>query len=76
MEEYVDEAEKVSYERGFGESYDKLYALEEQAKRDGYEEGEKESISKIALSMIKDKVDVDMVSKYTGLSKEEIMSLK
>ncbi len=84
MEEYVDEAEKVSYERGFGESYDKLYALEEQAKRDGYEEGkekgykegEKKSISKIALSMMKKNIDIDTINECTGLSKEEIMSLK
>ena len=88
MEEYVKEAREVSGSRSFGESYDKEIANQRQARMDGYEEGiidgekkgKQEGISiekkNIALSMIKDKVDVDMVAKYTGLSKEEIINLK
>ena len=35
MEEYVKEAEEVSFEGGVGESYDKEWALKDQAYRDG-----------------------------------------
>ena len=41
MEEYVKEAEEVSFEGGVGESYDKEWALKDQAYRDGEEGQEK-----------------------------------
>ena len=91
MEEYVKEAEEVSFEGGVGESYDKEWALKDQAYRDGEEAGEKKgreegrkegleegSTTKaieIAKSMLKENIDINIISKCTGLAISEINSL-
>ena len=80
MEEYVKEAEEVSFEGGVGESYDKEWALKDQAYRDGKDEGKKEGIltekQTIAKSMLEKNVDVELISELTKLSKEEIEKLQ
>ena len=76
MEDYVKEAVKVCSEESFGESYDKEVALQEQARNDGYEEGEINRSREIALSMLKEKLDVNLISKCTNLTVEEIQSLR
>ena len=92
MEEYVKEAEEVSFEGGVGESYDKEWALKDQAYRDGEEAGEKKGreegrkegleegilIEKqtIAKSMVEKNMDISLISELTKLSKEEIDRLK
>ena len=83
MEEYVKEAEEVSFEGGVGESYDKEWALKDQAYRDGKdegrEEGRKEGIltekQTIAKSMLAENIDINIISKCTGLAISEINSL-
>ena len=80
MEEYVKEAEKVSFEGGVGESYDKEWALKDQAYRDGKDEGREEGSTtkaiEIAKSMLEDNISVEQISKYTNLSIDEVNSLK
>ena len=92
MDEYVKEAEEVSFEGGVGEAYDKEWALRDQGYRDGLsqgkaegrEEGKAEGISEgkndrnieIARDMLKDNISVESISKYTDLSINEINSLK
>ena len=79
MEEYVKEAEKVSFEGGVGESYDKEWALKDQAYRDGKDEGREEGIltekKAIARSMLKENININIISKCTGLAISEINSL-
>ena len=95
MDEYVKEAEEVSFEGGVGEAYDKEWALRDQGYRDGLSQGKIEGraqglsqglsqgisqgINKrnieIARNMLKDNLAIDVISKYTGLSIEEIKSL-
>ena len=87
MEEYVKEAEEVSFEGGVGESYDKEWALKDQAYRDGEEAGEKKgrkegleegSTTKaieIAKSMLAENININIISKCTGLAISEINSL-
>ena len=87
MEEYVKEAEEVSFEGGVGESYDKEWALKDQAYRDGKdegrEEGRKEGLEEgsttkameIAKSMLAENIDINIISKCTGLAISEINSL-
>ena len=41
MNEYLKEAEEVSFEGDFGEAYDKEWALKDEGKREGIELGEK-----------------------------------
>ena len=80
MEEYVKEAEKVSFEGGVGESYDKEWALKDQAYRDGKDEGREEGSTtktiEIAKSMLTENIDINIISKCTGLSIDEVNSLK
>ena len=84
MDEYVKEAEEVSFEGGVGEAYDKEWALRDQGYRDGISQGKAEGISEgknernieIARNMLKDNISVESISKYTDLSINEINSLK
>ena len=92
MDEYVKEAEEVSFEGGVGEAYDKEWALRDQGYRDGLsqgkaegrEEGKAEGISEgknernteIARNMLSKAMEVELISEITGLSIEEINSLK
>ena len=40
------------------------------------EKGKKESILETARNMLKDNLDIEMICKYTGLTREEINNLK
>ena len=84
MDEYVKEAEKVSFEGGVGEAYDKEWALRDQGYRDGLSQGKAEGKIEgfsqgkveIAKNMLKDNIPVESISKYTSLSIDEIKNLK
>ena len=108
MDEYVKEAEEVSFEGGVGEAYDKEWALRDQGYRDGLSQGKVEGFSQgkaegfsqgkvegreegraegkteginernleIAKNMLKDNIPIESISKYTGLSIDEIKNLK
>ena len=54
--------------------YDKQITLKEE-RQEGIKEGRKENSYSIARSMKKDGVDVDLISKYTRLSVEELEKL-
>ncbi len=64
MEEYIKEAEEVVEDEFFGESYDKEWAWKDLGKQEGSKE--------IAKAMLKDDIDIEFISKYTHLTKEQI----
>lgn len=72
MNEYLKEAEEVSFEDWFGEAYDKEWALKDEGKT----EGKREEKIKIAKNMLNDNVDINLIKKYTNLTEEEITALK
>ena len=91
MEEYVKDAKRASMEDDIVGLYDKELHEEklritelEEAREKGIEtgiaagiaQGKKESILETAKNMLKDNLDIEMISKYTGLSEEEINNLK
>ena len=84
MDEYVKEAEEVSFEGGVGEAYDKEWALRDQGYRDGLSQGKAEGRTEgksernieIAKNLLKNKVDISIIASSTGLTEEEINSLK
>ena len=80
MDEYVKEAEEVSFEGGVGEAYDKEWALRDQGYRDGLLQGKtvgkSERNIEIAKKLLKNKVDISIIIDSTGLTKEEILSLQ
>jgi predicted transposase/invertase (TIGR01784 family) len=76
MDEYIDEAVEVSYESGFGEAYDKEEAIYDDGIKKGMEQGMKNEKIEIARKMLNEKMDISMISKITGLTKEEIDKIK
>ena len=68
MNEYLKEAEEVSFEDGFGEAYDKEWALKD--------EGKTEEKIEIAKNMLKENFEISMISKITNLTEEEITALE
>ena len=48
----------------------------EEMKEEGREEGREEERRKLALSMLKDGFNAEVVRKHTGLSQEKIEALK
>ena len=76
MDEYVKEAEEVSFEGGVGEAYDKEWALRDQGYRDGISQGESKEKIEIAKNLLKNKVDISIIASSTGLTEKEINSLK
>ena len=88
MDEYVKEAEEVSFEGGVGEAYDKEWALRDQGYRDGlsqgkaegkaegFSQGKIENKKEIAKNMLSKAMEVELISEITGLSIEEIKNLK
>ena len=84
MDEYVKEAEEVSFEGGVGEAYDKEWALRDQGYRDGLLQGKAEGISEgknernieIAKNMLNEGIDINIIIKCTGLTNEDINALK
>ena len=68
MDEYVKEAEEVSFEGGVGEAYDKEWALRD--------EGKRESKKEIAKNMLNEGIDINIITKCTGLTNEDINALR
>lgn len=68
MNEYINEAEKVSFEENIGESYDLEWALKD--------EGKNERNIEIARNMFNLNIDIELISKSIGLSIEELQKLR
>mgnify|MGYP004595474109 FL=1 len=84
MDEYVKEAEEVSFEGGVGEAYDKEWALRDQGYRDGLSQGKAEGKAEgfsqgkveIAKNMLAKNMEIELISEITSLTEDEINSLK
>ena len=81
--EIWDELEKLRYNDEFIAVYDAEIVqkkLENSARKEGESVGKKAGIKQekqsIASSMLKDNVPYSTISKYTGLSQQEILSLQ
>ena len=76
MKDYIDDAKVTSRDEDLLESYDKEWALKDQALRDGFAEGVEQGIKQnqkeIVINMYNDKVDIKTISKYTKLSINKI----
>ena len=79
MEEYVKEAKRAStndeivglYDKELHEEKLRITELEE-----ARDEGEKKGIIETAKKFLKEKVDIDIICKCTGLTRAEINNLK
>ena len=68
MEDYIKEAVIASNDEILLEAYDKEWALRDEGLRDGIEQNKIE----IVCNMLKENMDINLISKITGLSLEEI----
>ena len=79
MEEYLNESEKVITDVNFGESYDKELALKDLGRQEGEEigilRGKEEKQLEIAKNMLKENIDISVISRVTGLDIETIQKL-
>ena len=87
MEEYVKEAKRAStndeivglYDKELHEEKLRITELEEardEGEKKGITIGKKKGIIETAKKFLKEKVDIDIITKCTGLTKEEIEKLK
>ena len=76
MEEYVNEAEKVSLNEDLKEAYNAEKEYTALGHNIGLEEGQLLKQQEIARNMINDKIDDETISKYTNLTLDEINLLK
>lgn len=75
MEEYVKEAKAVSNDKELIRRYNKELEndeLREMAVYNAEQRTIKDTKLKIAKNMLRDNLSINMISKHTGLSKEEI----
>lgn len=75
----MNESEKVITDINFGESYDKELALKELGRQEGEEigilRGKEEKQLEIAKNMLKENIDISVISRVTGLDIETIQKL-
>ena len=76
MNEYLKEAEEVSFEDWFGEAYDKEWVLKDEDKTEGRIEGKRDRTIEIVKNMLKENFEISMISKITNLTEEEITALE
>ena len=69
VETAVEAAVKTATEKALSEG-------EAKGKAEGLSEGEAKKSLEIAKSMLEDNAPVELICKYTGLSKEEVIKLK
>ena len=76
-DEYVELYTKLSIKEMEQNTY--IYEAKEQGYKSGYELGHKSGVEsekiKIAKSMLKDNVNIEVISKYIGLSSKEISNI-
>ena len=83
MEKYLKESEDVLIDTGFGESYDREWAIKDQSRREGIEEGIEKGMEKgiekgikeTALKMLKKKININLIAECTNLTTSQIQSL-
>ena len=80
MEEYIKDAIKASGDEMLLEAYDKEWALKDEGMREGYESGKNDGIEEnkieIVRNMLKENLDINLISKITGLSIDRINEIK
>lgn len=84
MEDYVEEAQEVSLDDDLRESYDKEWALKDlgfqqgikKGREEGKEEGKEEANKTAAINLMKNGVELNLISKSIGYSIEELEELK
>ena len=75
----IDKVEELSKDDeiiSLNDEYDRAELDKVSARNLGIEQGRLDGIKETAKNMLKDNLDIKTICKYTGLSKEEVESLK
>ena len=75
MIEYVNEAGEVTMGTNFGEAYDKEWALQDQGRREGIEQGKLEKNLELAKKMKEKGISLSDIADITNLKIEEVEKL-
>ena len=83
MKDYQKEASKVSHDKAVLDKYTKEWELEQMSiereaigERRGIEQGISQTQREVAEAMLQENLDIEMISRITKLSKEEIEEIK
>lgn len=76
MEEYINDAKTASDDELLLEAYDKEWALKDEGKREGFQEGMESTKTKLVHNMLKAGLDINLISEITELSLESIEEIK
>ena len=79
VNKYMDEVKRVNEDPEFREfisAEEDNRKIENSIKKELREEGQKERNVEIAKNMLKEEIDINIISKCTGLTKDEVNSLK
>jgi len=76
VEEYVKDALNTSKDKKILEAYDKEWALKDEAKREGIEQGIEQNTKEIVMTMLKKGMNIELISEITKLSIDEINILQ
>ena len=69
--------EEGAYEKGMEKGVEKgRKEGMKKGRKEGMEEGCKEGMEKVALNMLKENLNISLISTMTGLSKDDILKLK
>ena len=69
LKKWLEKVENVEFE-------DYVQNIQYRAEEAGVEKGEERKSQEIAKNMLNDKVDINVITKYTGLDKQEVLSIK
>ena len=75
----LDDQARINYEEREKNLRDRFSALDTAEKRglqQGIEKGLQQGLYTVAKKMLTDGADIEMIQRFTGLSKEEILKLK
>lgn len=75
MKEYEEAIDEIRISDDITESYDKMWAIEDEAFNRGKHEGLEQGKEELIATMIDNGLNIEDISKYTGLSIEEINKL-
>ena len=79
VNKYMDEVKRVNEDPEFREfisAEEDNRKIENSIKKELREEGQKERNIEIAKNMLNEGIDIDIISKCTGLTKDEVNALK
>ena len=75
MSEYIKDSIEASNDEEMLSSYDKEWETREWGIYEGYGKGKEETEKEMVKNMLNDKLSIEKIMKYSGLTEEEIKKI-